>query len=314
MTLPATDGPSIPAPDQRLRGYAEIGIASLILGTSGALLQMSTMPTSLLLVLRMGLAGMALGVVFLLTGGPEEVRRSGQIRLLWAIGFVVAVEVLFFFLSIRLSNVMVGISLEYMAPVWVAFAAPWVLHTRRERIDMIAVGVALAGMALIVLPDLSFSGSSDLLAGVACGLVAGMMFALAMILTKKAGPGIRGSTFTLFHCIGSVVLLTPLALWQGVGGSYTLTAADVGIVVVMGLVFTALCFSLFTDGIRFVRVEHAGILGYLEPVTAPIWALLLVSERPPLTTWLGGALILVAGVAVITLSKNPVEAAPEPAP
>ena len=51
------------------------------------------------------------------------------------------------------------------------------------------------------------------------------------------------------------------------------------IVLVMGLVYTALCFSLFTDGLRFVRVEHAGILGYLEPVTAPLWALLLVGER-----------------------------------
>ncbi len=50
----------------------------------------------------------------------------------------------------------------------------------------------------------------------------------------------------------------------------------------MGLVYTALCFSLFTDGLRYVRVEHAGILGYLEPVTAPLWALLLVGEQPPL--------------------------------
>ena len=74
--------------------------------------------------------------------------------------------------------------------------------------------------------------------------------------------------------------------------------------------FTAVCFSMFTDGIRFVRVEHAGILGYLEPVTAPFWALLLVGERPPLTTWLGGALIIVAGIAVITLSKAPARAGP----
>ena len=47
---------------------------------------------------------------------------------------------------------------------------------------------------------------------------------------------------------------------------------------VSGLVYTALCFSLFTDGIRFVRVEHAGIIGYLEPVTSPLWAFLLIGE------------------------------------
>jgi len=31
----------------------------------------------------------------------------------------------------------------------------------------------------------------------------------------------------------------------------------------MGLLYTAVCFSLFTDGLRFVRIEHASILGYL---------------------------------------------------
>jgi drug/metabolite transporter (DMT)-like permease len=312
MSSPAAS--ASPATDRRVRGYAEIGASSLILGTSGALLQLSTMPAGLLLVLRMGLAGIALGIVFFVTGGPAEVRRSGQGWLLLIIGFVVAVEVLCFFLSIRLSNVAVGISLEYMSPVWVALAAPLVLGTARERIDMIAAAVALAGMALILLPGLSLSSGDHLLLGVLFGLVAGIMFAAAMVLTKKAGPGIRGTTFTLFHCIGTVVLVTPLAVWQGANGNYSLTAVDAGIVVVMGLLFTAVCFSMFTDGIRFVRVEHAGILGYLEPVTAPFWALLLVGERPPLTTWLGGALIITAGIAVIALSKAPAELQLEPAP
>lgn len=303
-----------PASSRRARGYAEIGVASLILGTSGALLQISTMPASLLLVLRMGLAGIVLGVIFLLTGGIAEVRRSGRAGLLLAIGFVVALEVLFFFLSIRMSTVAVGISLEYMSPVWVALVAPWALRTRRERVDMVAVGVAVAGIALILLPDLSLAGSDNMVLGVVFGLLAGMFFAAAMILTKKAGPGIRGTTFTLFHSIGTVILVTPLAIWQGVTSGYTLTRTDALIVLVMGLVFTALCFSLFTDGIRFVRVEHAGILGYLEPVTAPLWALVLVGERPPLTTWLGGALIIVAGMAVIVFGTADEDALPEPAP
>ena len=79
------------------------------------------------------------------------------------------------------------------------------------------------------------------------------------------------------------------------------------IVAVMGLVYTALCFSVFTDGLRFVPVEHAGILGYLEPVTAPIWALLLVGEHPPVSTWLGGALIIAAGVFAIALGRAEAE-------
>jgi DME family drug/metabolite transporter len=101
--------------------------------------------------------------------------------------------------------------------------------------------------------------------------------------------------------------MAPLAAWQTMAGHCRLTWTDLGIVAVMGLFYTALCFSLFTDGMRFVAVEHAGILGHLEPVTAPLWALLLVGERPPLSTWLGGAPISGAGVFAIVLGRTEAE-------
>ncbi len=81
----------------------------------------------------MGLAGIVLAVLFFLSGGVEEVRRSGRMRRMILLGFVVALEMIFYFASIRASSVTVGVSLEYMAPVWVALLAPWLLHTRRQR-------------------------------------------------------------------------------------------------------------------------------------------------------------------------------------
>jgi len=271
------------------------------------------MPASLLLVLRMGLAGAALAVVFLLTGGVEEVRRSGRFRRMVVLGFVVALEMIFYFVSIRTSNVTVSVSLEYMAPVWVALLAPWALRTRRRRIDLVAIAVAVGGMALLVLPAVIAGDGAVTIAGVVFGLLAGVMFATAMMLVSSMGDvGVRGSTFALFYCAGAVILFSPLAVWQALSSGYSLTWADTWIVVVSGLVYTALCFSLFTDGLRYVRVEHAGILGYLEPVTSPFWAFLLIGEAPPWTTYAGGALIVAAGILVIVVGKGEPEALVEP--
>jgi drug/metabolite transporter (DMT)-like permease len=303
----ATDTAALEPGAHLLRGYAEIGGASLILGTSGALLQISTMPASLLLLCRMALAGLVLGPYFLLTGGVAEVRRSGRFWRLVLIGVMVAFELLFYFASIRLANVAIGIALEYMAPVYIALAAPWILNTRRERSDMVAVAVAAVGMVLIVAPSLALGDSHNLAPGVACGVAAGLFYATALMLMKSVGDAIRGITFTLFFCVCTTLLIAPLAAWQTVAGHYRPTWTDLAIVAVMGIVYTALCFSLFTDGLRFVRIEHAGILGYLEPVTAPLWALLLVGERPPLTTWLGGALIIAAGIFAIALGRAETE-------
>ena len=301
-----------PRPDRRLRGYAEIGAASLILGTSATTVQISTMPAGLLIVLRMALAGVALGILFLATGGIEEVRRSGYFRRMVLVGFVVGLELAFYFASIRLANVTVGVSLEYMAPVWVALLAPWVLRTRRQGIDLVAVAIAVGGMALLVVPGLALGEGATSIPGIICGLLAGLMFATAMMLIKSMGTEVRGSTFALFFCLGSVVLLTPLAVWEVLTADYQLTSTDAWIVVISGLVYTALCFSLFTDGIRFVRVEHAGIIGYLEPVTSPLWAFLLIGERPPWTTYAGGALIVAAGILVIVFGKGEAEPLVEP--
>jgi drug/metabolite transporter (DMT)-like permease len=229
------------------------------------------------------------------------------------LGFIVALELIFYFVSIRASSVTVGVSLEYMAPVWVALLAPWLLHTRRRGIDMIAVAVAVGGMALLVLPAVTAGDGAVTLPGVVFGLLAGLMFAAAMMLISSMNDtGVRGSTFALFYCAGSVALLTPLAVWQTFASGYQLTWTDTWIVLVSGFVYTALCFSLFSDGLRYVRVEHAGILGYLEPVTAPLWAFLLIGEAPPWTTYAGGALIVAAGILAIVFGKGETELVVEP--
>jgi drug/metabolite transporter (DMT)-like permease len=168
-------------------------------------------------------------------------------------------------------------------------------------------------MALLVLPAATAGDGVVTVRGVIFGLLAGLMFATAMMLiSSMGGAGVRGSTFALFYCAGAVILLTPLAIWQTVGSGYHLTWTDAWIVLISGLVYTALCFSLFSDGLRHVRVEHAGILGYLEPVTAPLWAFLLIGEAPPWTTYAGGALIVAAGVMVIAFGKGDAEALLEP--
>ena len=65
--------------------------------------------------------------------------------------------------------------------------------------------------------------------------------------------------------------------------------------VVMGVLCTAIPYTLWIEGTRRVRVEHVTILGYLEPVAGPIYAVFLVGQLPGAWTWVGGALILGAG-------------------
>ncbi len=53
-----------------------------------------------------------------------------------------------------------------------------------------------------------------------------------------------------------------------------------------------------------MRVQHAGVLGYLEPVSAPVYALLLLGQGIAAWTIAGGALICVAGALVVMFGER----------
>jgi drug/metabolite transporter (DMT)-like permease len=109
------------------------------------------------------------------------------------------------------------------------------------------------------------------------------------------------------ECTLDTLFILPLALrqWSGVGFAISLHDLLVS-AVLLGLICTVVAYSLWIEGLRRVRVQHASILGYLEPVSAPLYALLLLGEAPSGWTVAGGVLIVAAGVMVVTFG------APEP--
>ena len=52
-----------------------------------------------------------------------------------------------------------------------------------------------------------------------------------------------------------------------------------------------------------MRVEHVSILGYVEPVAAPVYALVLLGQQPGVWTIAGGALVLAAGLLVVVFGR-----------
>lgn len=70
------------------------------------------------------------------------------------------------------------------------------------------------------------------------------------------------------------------------------TAFDIGMLVIMGIVFTAIAHTLFIGGLRTVKVRTAGIITGLESVYGVVAALLFLGEIPGIRQIVGGAVIL----------------------
>lgn len=292
-----------------LQGYAMLTATYLIWGSIGAFVRYADAPESVLIVVRMLIAILVLGVLFARRSTLTELRSCGVCGRLLLMGAISPACLLLFFVTLRLTDVAIGMFLLFMAPMYVALLAPRVLGQRPDRIVAPALALAVAGMVTILLPALL--GVSDIAPlGLATGVVTGLLFAAYQLLVKSISRRVRSSTIVLVELTCVILFLLPLALWQGARLEGGLTHRDWIAVLAMGLFATALAYMLYMEGMRRVRVEHASILGYLEPVSAPVYAFLLLGETPAATTVVGGALIVVAGLLIVRYGAGDV--GPEP--
>jgi drug/metabolite transporter (DMT)-like permease len=283
----------------RGRGYAMAISAYLIFGAIGALVDWTTAPESLLLVLRFGMAAAVLAIFFARRPLLAELRRPGVVRLLLLMGALDAVSQLCFFVSLRAAGVAVGMFLFYSSPLVIALLAPRLGGERTEPIVWPALGLGLAGLAAIVAPSLLGGGAHWSPLGLACGLAAAVLFALYMLLVKALTRRLAATTIVLADCTLNAVLLLPLALFQTIHSGYAVTGRDLLSAALLGVVCTAFAYWLWVAGVERIPVQHASILGYLEPATAPLYALLLLGQVPALGTVAGGALIIAAGLLLV---------------
>jgi len=298
------------------QGYLLVAGSFLIMGLIGALVDWATAPESVLLVIRFATAGLVLGVVFARRRPLAGAGAPGVWPRLLVMGLLDAFTLLLFFVAIRGTSVAIGMFLQFLAPVWVALLAPRVFRVSTERIVYPALAIALGGLVVILAPSLLGEGIRLSAGGVAAGLAAGIGYAVFQLVVKDLTNRVSAATIVFTEAWLDALILLPLALWQTVGSGYHLTTRDLVAGVILGVVCTALAYMMWTFGMGRIKVQHSAILGYLEPVSAPLYALLLLGQGISVWTVIGGALIVAAGLLVVLLGEHEEEGATslEPAP
>ena len=181
----------------------------------------------------------------------------------------------------------------YTFPVYVYIIAATALDEPLSRRRLIALVMAVGGVALIVGGD---AAGVDLV-GVALILLAAIGYAgyitgsrAALVSTDAdvlAGTAMIATTLSfLVFGLASGRLAVPA------GGAQWLVVAGIAVV------GTALPIFLYVSGLDRVEASHASILSTVEPVVTVLLGVILLGELLTLPLLVGGALVL-AGVTVI---------------
>lgn len=226
-------------------------------------------------------------------------RRPGWALVLGA--FAIAIPFLLMALGeLTVPSGLAGVLIS-TTPMFIALFAPGLDRTEKITLRQGAgLIIGLLGVALVVglhaVHSLNqFLGALALLGAAASGALSSFVVKL-----QYKGKGIPAATTSFFSLSVGAILTLPVAIFSARHEPPGVVA--VLAVIVLGLVCTALAFTLYYKLIEEIGAERATLATYLTPMFAFFYGALLLSEAITIWDVIGVGLIIVG--AEITLRKG----------
>jgi drug/metabolite transporter (DMT)-like permease len=272
-----------------LRGLLFANVAVLFFGLAGVLGKLSVLPAPLIVFGRVFFASLVLLPLCWFQRIPLRPKRVQDGFLLFGLGMLLALHWTTFFQSINVSNVAIGLLSFSSFPLFTAALEPLLLQQRPSRIQVVAALLILVGIYLLV-PSFTLENQTTL--GAAWGVLSGATFALLSVMNRGLGRTYPSLTISLYQDGTAALVLLPALFLTATSSLWSLH--ELLILLILGVVCTALAHTLFIASMRQITAQSASLLASLEPVWGIVFGALLLHSIPTATTLLGGTIILVA--------------------
>lgn len=263
--------------------------AVLLFGLAGVLGKLSGLPAPITTFGRVIFAGLVLLAAVSSRRLPLRPRSRRDGLVLAGQGMLLALHWTSFFESINVSNVAVGLLSFSSFPLFTAALEPLLLRQRPSRIQIIAALLILPGIYLLV-PSFNLEDRTTL--GVAWGVLSGATFALLSVANRWLSRSYPSTVLSLYQSVVAAIVLLPLVVLTPWTELFTPQALI--ILIILGVVCTAIAHTLFIESMRDITAQSASLLASLEPVWGIVFGVLLLGDIPAAKTLLGGVIILCA--------------------
>jgi inner membrane transporter RhtA len=211
--------------------------------------------------------------------------RGRTRRELWlavAFGLVLAGMNLSFYTALHRIPLGIAVSIEFVGPLAVAVGGS------RRVIDLLWVVLALFGILA-----LTHGGTHHLNGlGIAFALVAGACWAAYILLNARVGRAFEGGVgLALAMCVASVAVL-PVGVIDG--GGHLVEPRSLALGAAVGMLSSAIPYSLELEALRRIAVHVFGVLMSLEPGMAAFAGFIVLGQGLSLRELIGIALVVAA--------------------
>lgn len=280
-----------------------LGLAGLAIawGLVAVIVSSIALDAAPLAFLRLALAVLTLGIVAWASGRLQLLRPGPRLPTLLALGVVQATHWWLFFEAVKRGSVALAVLTFYTAPLFLAVLAPLFLPEKLSRVALAALVPAGIGITLVALAGEDGTGFGWV--ALVCGIGAALTFAVLLILSKTLlHEAVAPLTITFWSCLAGTVAIAPSLLFADT--VLPVDAADWARVILLGVVFTGLATLVYMWLLNHVTAQAAGVLTFLEPVSAVAVAWVVLDETLTPAALVGGVLVICAGVAVVMLEPT----------
>jgi drug/metabolite transporter (DMT)-like permease len=184
----------------------------------------------------------------------------------------------------------------YTMPIWAVILSWLFLRERPTGMQPVAIGLCIAGLAVLIYP----LARAGIPVGLVLALATGISWAAGTVYLKWAQLAADPMAVAAWQVFFALIVLAA-CMMQFEGGPDFHTAYTGGIVATLftGILGTGIAYGLWFSVIKLLPAMTAslGVLG--SPVLGVVSSVLILGERPTTTDLIGFALILAASACVL---------------
>ena len=262
----------------------QLNFAVLLISTSGALGRFIELPVPLIIALRACLGAIPLILFCKFKKFSFNIQKKDRSTIIIS-SILMGTHWIAYFISLKLSNVAIGMLSVFTYPVITAFLEPILLKNKFKKSNLILGLMVLVGIYFLV-PE--FSLENDYFKAIGFGVFSALCYSIRNIFMKQKASEYEGSILMVYQLIIISILLAPVFFVYDMTG----LEASIPALLILAFLTTATGHTLFIYSFRNFTISTASIISSIQPVYGIIIGMIILGEYPLLNTIFGGILIL----------------------
>jgi len=276
------------------KAFIFLHLAVVLAGFTGVFGRLITLNAGLISWYRLMLSGLLLLLILAASGRLKKITFKNAVRIA-AAGAFLGLHWVFFYASIKYSNISVGVVCFSLTSFFTSILAPLLNRKKFSSAELLLSGLTLCGIALI------FGLDAHYRTGIILGVISSLLVAFYTIFNERLTKVFANETITLYTMVGGftgVTLFLPVYFYLFSVKMEWPSLPDFGYLLILALFCTVLLYLMSTYALKTISAFTVNLTFGLEPLYSIILAILIFKENRELTIgfYCGLALIILSVV------------------